>query len=62
MSGKTVTMSPNETLRVGEATFEYRACKGRAEIVVRVEGEGEIVHVAKNGRERVLTPAQKIVS
>jgi hypothetical protein len=52
--GKTVTISPNETIKVGETTFEYRANKGRGEIVVRVDGDGDITHIAKNGRERLL--------
>lgn len=51
---KTITMSPNESVKVGGATFEYRACKGRGEIVVRVEGDGDVSHILKNGRERML--------
>ena len=51
---KTITISPNEAIRVGQNTFRYCANKGRGEIVVRVEGDGEIAHVSKGGRERIL--------
>lgn len=54
---KTVTISPNEAVRVGETIFRYCANKGRGEIVVRLEGDGEMAHIAKNGRERVLSKA-----
>ena len=61
---KTITISPNESVRVGQNTFRYCANKGRGEIVVRIDGDGEIAHIAKNGRERVLsrlTTASKII-
>lgn len=51
---KTITISPNESIRVGQNTFRYCANKGRGEIVVRVDGDGEIAHVCKSGRERIL--------
>jgi len=50
-----ITVSPSESIKVGNCTMQYVASKGRNEIVVKVQGEEQITMVRRDGTERTIS-------